>query len=229
MSYLIAINDYQKQQNYIEYILLVKDTQTGETWSIKRRYSVLRKLYESLIKYSQWLDFPPKKFFGNTSPQFIDHRRRELEIYFTELLKIPEIYQVPAFQEFIKPKDRETIRDSGSSILINGERPKRSNKKALTLTYRQIAEDTTTHFIDLSVQPNFLTEEDAERRASTYAQTLNYHDIVFEQVLPEGYEINKTQLDKPIQDIRGRLEKYFQEFASIMAEPLEFEPIISKI
>jgi hypothetical protein len=87
------------------------DTQQPETWVVMKRYSSVRGFHKNLRKSFQHTRgkapeganpdefkrplpaFPPTKWFGNRSPQFVEQRRHGLSIYFSELLRWANVGQ----------------------------------------------------------------------------------------------------------------------------------------
>ena len=52
-------------------------------------------------------EFPPRKLFGNTKPEFIQKRKKELENYYTILMKSVSLDEFPNLLKFFntnKPK-----------------------------------------------------------------------------------------------------------------------------
>jgi hypothetical protein len=82
----------------------VQKNQSVSVWAIDRRYSELSHLDSDIrgqFGSSQYLlDFPPKKFYGNKDPQFLELRNDQLQRYLGGLVKIPGISSFPSFIRF---------------------------------------------------------------------------------------------------------------------------------
>ena len=62
----------------------------SETWIINSRFSELLEIHEKFKKLNKkkgYPKFPPKKFFGQTNPVFLDERQNALDTYFTNIVK----------------------------------------------------------------------------------------------------------------------------------------------
>ena len=64
----------------------------------------MRTIHENCEK-TKWKNdlpaFPPKKFFGGTSEEFIQKRRKELENYYSTLLRTIELEHLPEVYHFL--------------------------------------------------------------------------------------------------------------------------------
>lgn len=72
-------------------------------FTVKARYSQLLKLHKHLVEdfpEAELPEFPPKKWMRNTSIQVIDNRKKRLENYFHDLLKVPKLSTAPTFLRF---------------------------------------------------------------------------------------------------------------------------------
>jgi hypothetical protein len=71
---------------------------------IDRRYSELYGLDTEIRKQfgdsHYLLDFPPKKFYGNKDPEFLQRRCEQLQKYLANLVMIPGISRSPSFTRF---------------------------------------------------------------------------------------------------------------------------------
>ena len=72
------------------------------------RYSELEKLQKTLMDSFPDIDilqtFPPKKWFFNTSENFILERERGLQNFISAIIAIPSITETDAFKSFFKLK-----------------------------------------------------------------------------------------------------------------------------
>jgi hypothetical protein len=72
----------------------VINAKEGESWTFKERYSKMRTIHENCEK-TKWRSelpaFPPRKLFGNTSEEFIQKRKKELENYYSTLFRTVDI------------------------------------------------------------------------------------------------------------------------------------------
>jgi hypothetical protein len=72
--------------------------------STSRRYSEIRNFDAEIRKQfgdsHYLLAFPPKKFVGNTNPEFLQIRVEQLQKYLANLVMIPGIARSPSFTRF---------------------------------------------------------------------------------------------------------------------------------
>jgi hypothetical protein len=72
--------------------------------SIDRRYSEIHALDAEIRKQFEdshyLLAFPPKKFYGNKTPQFLQRRCEQLQKYLASLVMVPGIARSPSFARF---------------------------------------------------------------------------------------------------------------------------------
>jgi len=91
----IKINNYYETENgHIEYNIELYDKILDKSWKFDCRYSKLRRLHletkfslaleGNLIKIAE---FPPRNFFGNKNPNFLEHRKRKIQAYFDNYIK----------------------------------------------------------------------------------------------------------------------------------------------
>lgn len=91
-SFKIQIVGFTKEDGYVAYNIKVL---TGEnSFHITDRYKNMRSLWESIKRDSAHADripeFPPKKWFGNKTKEFLEQRRLALEIFLNTLLESPD-------------------------------------------------------------------------------------------------------------------------------------------
>eukprot|EP00397_Hematodinium_sp_SG-2012_P015914 GEMP01016217.1.p1 GENE.GEMP01016217.1~~GEMP01016217.1.p1 ORF type:complete len:138 (+),score=27.62 GEMP01016217.1:76-489(+) len=74
-----------------------------QSWIVNKRYRVLREFKRSLDEspYTM-LHFPRRHFLTSQHPDFILQRRKELQAYFNEILKIDPACKTPALRTFLE-------------------------------------------------------------------------------------------------------------------------------
>mmetsp|Transcript_20950 Transcript_20950/g.38808 ORF Transcript_20950/g.38808 Transcript_20950/m.38808 type:complete len:236 (+) Transcript_20950:1-708(+) len=110
MSFSISFERFFTLNSHTEYVIEIKSEAEGH-WKFQRRYSALHDLNSKLADKvkAQLPSFPSKKWFGNQSNSFLTQRCRELQFYFSALVKIHEVLKDSTFTAFIKPKDKVII------------------------------------------------------------------------------------------------------------------------
>lgn len=166
MNISIQFKSYQQTSDYITYEIEVKND--SETWTFNRRYSNLRQFYFQLPPIL--LIFPPKKFFGNKNPKFLTQRQKDLESFFHNLLKIPNILDFPSVKSFLSPSDK-----------IITSQTKKEEKKVerhvkivhdSKIVSQKVADGFHSKLFDLGSQPMPLEEEDYTIKEKVYRDLL---------------------------------------------------------
>ena len=100
--YIIKVIDHIKKEGHMHYIINVE--KNGQNFSFTERYSGLRGLNEAMRKSTNKLTFPkfpPKKFFGSEEEKFIIKRQQEINTYFENICKDPDLSTLPPLIKFI--------------------------------------------------------------------------------------------------------------------------------
>ncbi|CAG9318256.1 unnamed protein product [Blepharisma stoltei] len=233
MSLSIVIGEYSLAKGHIEYILIITDNVSGERWSFKRRYSQIRHLHQNLKHFSSQVPkFPPKKIFGNKNKEFIETRKRSLEIYLNSLSNNHELGQSAYFKDFIRPQDKTLLKQGTdkANTAKNRQKTVEEAEEALKPALTQIVEETSTQFMDLSTQPNPVGEEDSKAKAKEYLQAATNISCIWKCNVPKN--------DIPISNIssqkialhRENIDKIFNEAIDALSMiSIECGLIISKV
>ncbi|MFH4975013.1 hypothetical protein AB6A40_001722 [Gnathostoma spinigerum] len=87
------ITSWTRTKGFIEYEISVeRKLGSNKKWNVTRRYSEFRKLGKQLSKFGVQLNFPPKKYFGNTGDIFVTRRKEGLQKFLDLLLVHPLLY-----------------------------------------------------------------------------------------------------------------------------------------
>lgn len=166
MNFSIQFKSYQQTSDYFTYEIEVKNE--SETWVFHRRYSNLRLFYSQLPPIL--LIFPPKKYFGNKNPKFLDQRQKDLDQFFKNLLKIPNILEFPAVKSFLFPNDRIVVSQSPceEKKAVKEVKPGSDSK----LVSQKIIDFFHLKLFDLSSQPMPLEEDDYKIKEKSYKDSL---------------------------------------------------------
>ncbi|CAG9333454.1 unnamed protein product [Blepharisma stoltei] len=189
MSLSIAIGEYSLSKGHIEYTIIVTDNISGERWSMRRRYSQIRQLHQILKNFSSQVPkFPPKKIFGNKNKEFLETRKKGLEDYLISIANNHELGQSAYFKDFIRPNDKVLFKQSNDNRKVAQNRPKtvEEAEEALKPALTQIVEETSTQFLDLSAQPNPISEEDSKAKAKEYLQASINITFVWKNNVPKN-------------------------------------------
>eukprot|EP00386_Alphamonas_edax_P005466 GDKI01017621.1.p1 GENE.GDKI01017621.1~~GDKI01017621.1.p1 ORF type:complete len:268 (-),score=88.41 GDKI01017621.1:265-1008(-) len=90
------------KDGHVEYQVKVTDPD-NESWFIQKRYREFRELHDVLkLKYPQQLtSFPPKKFWGNNEPAFVQQRQQALQAYMTQVVDIEPNCETKSIRTFL--------------------------------------------------------------------------------------------------------------------------------
>ena len=195
MSITVKVGEYDDLRGHVEYTIEVKDI-NGETWCFKRRYSALRFFHELLKKSEKRVpNFPPKKLFGNLNPDFLDARKKQIDLYFISLTKIPEIVHSSAFKDFIKPFDK-------APIIKN----KRAQKKIYTKEIADAVYQAASKIIDgasmeiISLAPYPATSQEiVQKNKEKYSGMVGLMSFSLISALPKAIPENIRKLKKEVQ------------------------------
>ena len=106
MYITIEKHDYDKIARAVVYELQI-GVQHGQdivTTTIRKRFSEMDRLDKTiraaLCNHTNFPQFPPKKWIGNTNEAFIQQRTEDLDRYLIQLLRVPGIIENSDFKQF---------------------------------------------------------------------------------------------------------------------------------
>ena len=102
-KYIIRVNNHTRSDGHVGYDLKIQ-IDNKSPFIVSKRYSELKILNDLLRKQTQsnsFPKFPPKKFFGFNSEEFIKKRQQELDAYFQSICSSQEFSKLPSFIRFI--------------------------------------------------------------------------------------------------------------------------------
>ena len=102
-KYNIRVNNHTRSDGHVGYDLKIQ-IDNKSPFIVSKRYSELKILNDLLRKETQsnsFPKFPPKKFFGFNSEEFIKKRQQELDAYFQSICSSQEFSKLPPFIRFI--------------------------------------------------------------------------------------------------------------------------------
>lgn len=146
--YKIKITGNIKKDSHTEYTLTIEIDNL--TFSISQRYSILKKLADTMKieanNNNSFPKFPPKKFFGTEDAKFINKRQNDLKIFFDSISNSPIFSKLPSFIKFIeenKKKHEATLSDSKPQIKVEQNKQKNvtqnfGEKKTKLLSQKEI-------------------------------------------------------------------------------------------
>lgn len=130
-SFKIQIGSYNKEEGMVTYNIRVLSV-GDNSFHIIDRYRNMRSLWEEIRRDSPDPDripeFPPKKWFGGRSREFLDNRKSALEIFFNTLLESPDknVYNhiMKYFKKLAKNREaKDAISNIEDSINSSGQSP----------------------------------------------------------------------------------------------------------
>ncbi|CAD8147408.1 unnamed protein product [Paramecium pentaurelia] len=191
-TYQLKIVNTETRSDIVYYQIQVLNTQTKISWSFEERYKNLNNLHTQLSSElkQQLPQFPAKKFFGNTDPEFISTRKAGLQNYFKTLLQIIDVDQCPTLKKFLIKGEQKHIKDQPQQFKqdpikqndiqgnastkekiqqqkqIENERIKKELKEKLAAATQQIK----SKFVDLDNLVNPPEEHDIKKKRAFYDQ-----------------------------------------------------------
>lgn len=91
---------YETIGDHTEYFIQISDQE--QTWTVTCRYSKLAEVNSALKTINNKLpDFPPKKMFGSTNPQFISKRMSSLQHYVITLVNGGNKYKINPLMDLL--------------------------------------------------------------------------------------------------------------------------------
>ncbi|CAD8141394.1 unnamed protein product [Paramecium octaurelia] len=191
-TYQLKIVNTETRSDIVYYQIQVLNTQTKISWSFEERYKNINNLHTQLASElkQQLPQFPAKKFFGNTDPEFISTRKAGLQNYFKTLLQIVDAEQCPTLKKFLTKGEQKQIKDQPQSFKedqvkqndiqgnasskekiqqqkqIENERIKKELKDKLGAATQQIK----SKFVDLGNLVNPPDEHDIKKKRAHYDQ-----------------------------------------------------------
>ena len=146
--YKISVIGHTKKDNHIHYKINVE--KNGKNFSFLERYSGLRVLNDTMKKYTNkptFPKFPPKKFFGSEEEKFIIKRQQEINTYFENICKDPDLSTLPPLIKFIEDKiskqnlSENTEQIKKENIKIEEKELKKSLKNSNEKDYEKIVKE----------------------------------------------------------------------------------------
>ena len=154
--YKISVIGHTKKDNHIHYKINVE--KNGKNFSFLERYSGLRVLNDTMKKYTNkptFPKFPPKKFFGSEEEKFIIKRQQEINTYFENICKDPDLSTLPPLIKFIEDKiskqnlSENTEQIKKENIKIEEKELKKSLKNSNEKDYEKIVKELNKKFYEM--------------------------------------------------------------------------------
>jgi len=154
--YKISVIGHTKKDNHIHYKINVE--KNGKNFSFLERYSGLRVLNDTMKKYTNkptFPKFPPKKFFGSEEEKFIIKRQQEINTYFENICKDPDLSTLPPLIKFIEDKiskqnlSENTEQIKKENIKIEEKELKKSLKNNNEKDYEKIVKELNKKFYEM--------------------------------------------------------------------------------
>ena len=169
-KYKIKVNNHAKIDGHFTYYL---EIEFGKyTMTTSKRYSELKTLNDLLRKETtnnSFPAFPPKKFFGFRTEEFINKRQQDLNKYFQIIGESPEFSNLPSYIKFVE----EELQKNEAL----GDKSLRATK---TTTYRQSNARKMNINFPNSYEPRVLnTPEDIKKANELFKKIIDDHKTKF--------------------------------------------------
>ena len=233
--YKISVIGHTKKDNHIHYKINVE--KNGKNFSFLERYSGLRVLNDTMKKYTNkptFPKFPPKKFFGSEEEKFIIKRQQEINTYFENICKDPDLSTLPPLIKFIEDKiskqnlSENTEQIKKENIKIEEKELKKSLKNSNEKDYEKIVKELNKKFYEMD-KILYDKENVNDNDNDTFIQYFKNNKINFEDLnikLEKGDEnnfnfINNNDADNlnsfenSIKEKYQKLDELIQNFAKM--------------
>ena len=233
--YKISVIGHTKKDNHIHYKINVE--KNGKNFSFLERYSGLRVLNDTMKKYTNkptFPKFPPKKFFGSEEEKFIIKRQQEINTYFENICKDPDLSTLPPLIKFIEDKiskqnlSENTEQIKKENIKIEEKELKKSLKNSNEKDYEKIVKELNKKFYEMD-KILYDKENVNDNDNDTFIQYFKNNKINFEDFnikLEKGDEnnfnfINNNDADNlnsfenSIKEKYQQLDELIQNFANM--------------
>jgi len=137
-SFRVQITNYSKEEGYVTYSIKVYSVEDN-SFHIVDRYRNMRSLWEEIrrdaLNPDRIPDFPPKRWFGGRSREFLETRKSALQNFFNTLLDGPDkiIYDhiMKYFKKLAKNREaKDAIQNIEESMTVRKKKPKPEPKPA---------------------------------------------------------------------------------------------------
>ncbi|KAI6215942.1 hypothetical protein M3Y94_00444300 [Aphelenchoides besseyi] len=92
--------------------------QENSSWIVRRRYRDFHRLNGDLEPFGFSLGLPPKKFFGNKTPAFVEERKAQLQEFLNNITIHPLIYCTATVSQFLQIAD-ESLKEYENHVLVS--------------------------------------------------------------------------------------------------------------
>ncbi|OMJ78597.1 hypothetical protein SteCoe_21577 [Stentor coeruleus] len=183
----IKFTGFKDHGTHTEYSIQIDDLNTGQSCLVSCRYSYLRSLYTSLKKFSPTIIFPGKKLFGNKNLTFLEKRKKDLEAYFSQAFKNPQLVKVLQDLKFFQFHRAE------SGVCENKKLEVSYCKDCTSDKCWSIVNQIGERFVNLSCHPGCMDEYEALDQQQVILEKCKDLKIQVEQkkwveTIPEDFE-----------------------------------------
>ena len=218
--YKISVIGHTKKDNHIHYKINVE--KNGKNFSFLERYSGLRVLNDTMKKYTNkptFPKFPPKKFFGSEEEKFIIKRQQEINTYFENICKDPDLSTLPPLIKFIEDKiskqnlSENTEQIKKENIKIEEKELKKSLKNSNEKDYEKIVKELNKKFYEMD-KILYDKENVNDNDNDTFIQYFKNNKINFEDLnikLEKGDENNFNFINNNDADNLNSFENSIKE------------------
>lgn len=231
---------YEKDGDHVEYKVIVKDL-NNETWQLLARYSSLRQIYRDLrdkFEAKNLPDFPPKKYWGGMSDNFISQRQKALENFFNTVLKTYRYDELDALKAFIDSKRQPKPVPSPTNVTQNqvaGQHqvqpvlPDKQAEKNKLINLEKVIGNFKNEFFDLNDTFNPPDEDEMRKRKSKYPVNIDIGPGKSTYDLPSGNESNLISIqDKTLPSLNTKINEDISTTLDNIAQGIQGINILSQ-
>lgn len=218
-SFRVQIMDYVKGEGYVTYSMKVYSVD-DTSFHVEDRYRNMRNLWENIkddaVHADRIPDFPPKKWFGSKSREFLEVRKTALQNFFNNLLDSPDKNIFKHVMKYFKrlAKNREAkdaliaIEEAASGKKDTNKQTKREDTKVELKP--QARQTPNKHEEEKSIKPKREAYQDS--KTAVTSKDYNEHcSKIVENFNKKLIDLGYTGADA-IQDIMAKGQSYVKHF-----------------
>ena len=180
----IIVKGHSKIEGHIIYELSIQ-FDDDISFTVQKRYSELKTMHDSLRRETNsnsFPKFPPKKFFGIYTEEFLKKRQQDLDAYFQAICKSSEFSKLPSFVKFIddclkSQNDNKLLSERPTSIMDKRSNIPRKTKSTID-SYRLRFKPDKKEYNLLSLQD--MKKEEPEFQKIVNDSKNKFIDICFQ-------------------------------------------------
>ena len=193
-KYNVKVTNHSKMDGHVGYHLKIW-IDNNAPFLVSKRYSELKILNDLLRKETSsnsFPKFPPKKFFGFNSEDFVRKRQQELDAYFQAICNSSEFSKLNSFVKFIEDcsksqNENKIMSERPTTIPVIQPKTEKQAKSKIN-SYREKYRPNKNDFTKLSLNESKKEEEEFKKIVNDTKNKFIEIDFQIEQNISEYKE-----------------------------------------